>query len=52
MGECFRLLELSEAKFPDIGGLWKQIVGADYSMREFKQGSGERVGEHGAKSEK
>jgi len=52
MGECFRLLELSEAEFSDTDGLGKQIVGADYSMRKFKTDSGERVSEQGAGSGK
>lgn len=51
-GKCFRLFELFEAEFSDTGVPGKQIVGADYSMGEFKRDEGERVGEQGKKSEK
>jgi hypothetical protein len=41
----------SQAQFSDMVGLGKQIVGADYSMQEFKKDGGERVGEQGVVSE-
>lgn len=34
-----------------MGGLGKQIVGANHSMREFRKDGGERVGGQDAKSE-
>lgn len=33
-----------------MSGLGKQVVGADYSMREFGKDGGETVGEQGTKS--
>jgi hypothetical protein len=43
VGECFTLPNFSE--FTDAGGLGKQMVGADYSMRGFKENDRENASE-------
>lgn len=38
-------------KISNMGGLGEQIVGANYSMQEFREGGRKKVSERGAKSE-